>query len=115
MSTIFSFRTIKNKHDVYRGKDYMKKFREYLREHAMRIVNFNKTKIKLLTKLQQESYEYAKICYSCKDKFENKYLKDKKYRKVRYHCHYPGEYVIQNEYAAPSICNLKYSVPKKLL
>ena len=51
MSIIFSFRTIKNKHDVYRGKDYMKKFREYLREHAMRIVNFNKTKIKLLTKL----------------------------------------------------------------
>ena len=35
-----------------------------------------------------------KICYSCKEKFENKYLKGKKYRKVRYHCHYPGEYVI---------------------
>ena len=29
-----------------------------------------------------------KICYIYKEKFENKYLKDKKYRKVRDHCHY---------------------------
>ena len=26
MSTIWSFKDIKNKHDVYRGKEYMKKF-----------------------------------------------------------------------------------------
>ena len=50
-----------------------------------------------------------KICYICKDKFENKYLKDKKYSKVRDHCHYAGEY----KGAAHSICNLKYSIPKK--
>ena len=42
-------------------------------------------KIKLLTKEQQESYEKAKICYICTEKFE-KYLKDKKYCKVRDHC-----------------------------
>ena len=30
-----------------------------------------------LTKEQQESYENSKICYICKEKFENKYLKDK--------------------------------------
>ena len=66
--------------------------------------------MKLLTKEQQESYENAKICYICKEKFENKYLKDKKYRKVRDHCHYTGEY----RGAAHSICNLKYSVPKKI-
>ena len=29
--------------------------------------------------MQQESYENAQICYICKEKFENKYLKDKKY------------------------------------
>ena len=111
MSTISSFRSIENKHDVYRGKDCMKKFCEFLREHAMKIINFKKKKMKLLTKEQQESYENAKICYICKEKFENKYLKDKKYCKVRDHCHYTGEY----RGAAHSICNLKYSAPRTFL
>ena len=31
-------------------------------------------KIKLFTKKQQESYENAKICYICKENFENRYL-----------------------------------------
>ena len=57
----------------------------------------------LLTKEQQELYANAKICYICKEKIENKYLKDKKYRKVRDHCHYTGEY----RGAAHNICNLK--------
>ena len=110
MSTISSFRSIENKHDVYRGKDCMEKFYESLREYAIKIINFKKKKIKLLTKEQQESDENAKICYICKEKFGNEYLKDKKYRKVRDHCHYTGEY----RGAAHSICNLKYSVPKKI-
>ena len=38
--------------------------------------------MKLLTKEQQESYENGKICYICKEKFENKYLKDKKIVKL---------------------------------
>ena len=46
--------------------------------------------MKLLTKEQQESYENAKVCYIWKEQFENKYLKDKKYFKVKYHCHYTG-------------------------
>ena len=65
--------------------------------------------MKLLTKEQQESYENARICYTYKEKFENKYLKDKKSCKVRDHCHYTGEY----SNAAHIICNLKHSVPKK--
>ena len=36
MSTISLFRSIKNKHDVCRGKDCMKKFCEPLRKYAMR-------------------------------------------------------------------------------
>ena len=56
----------------------MKKFSEFLREHAMKIINFKKKKMKLLTKEQQESYENRKICYICQEEFENKYLKDKK-------------------------------------
>ena len=45
MSTIPSFKIIENKHDVYRGKDCMKKFRESLREHAMNIINFKKNEV----------------------------------------------------------------------
>ena len=52
----------------------------------------------------------AKICYICKEKFEIKYLQDKKYRKVRDHCHYTGAY----RGAVHSICNLKYSVPNTI-
>ena len=109
MRTISSFRSIENKYDVYRGKDCMKNFCESLREDALKIINFEKEKIRLLTKERQESYENVKICYICKDKFENKYLKDKKYRKVRDHCHYTWEYR-----GVHSICNLKCSVPKKI-
>ena len=38
----FSMSTTENNHDVYRGKDCMKKFCETLREHAMKIINFRK-------------------------------------------------------------------------
>ena len=62
----------------------MKKFCEFLREHAIKIINFLK-KMKLLTKEQQETYQNAKICYICKNKFENEYLKYKKYCKVSDH------------------------------
>ena len=37
-------------------------------------------------------------------------MKDKKYRKVRDHCHYTEEY----RSASHSICNLKYSIPEKI-
>ena len=35
---------------MYRGKDCMKKFCEFLREHARKIINFKKKEIKLLAK-----------------------------------------------------------------
>ena len=69
----------------------MKFIFEFLREHAMKIINFEKKKLKLLTEEQKESYKNSNICYICKVNFENKYLKDKKYSKVRDHFHYVGE------------------------
>ena len=69
MSTISLFRSIENNHDVYRAKNCMKKFYEFLGEHAMNIIYFKKKKVNLLTKEQHESYENANICYICKEKF----------------------------------------------
>ena len=43
MFTISSFKDIE-KHDIYRGKDCVKKFYESLREHVMKIINFKKKK-----------------------------------------------------------------------
>ena len=87
----------------------MEKFCEPLRELAMKIINLKKSEI-INKRAVQESYENAKICYICKENFDNKYLKDKKYLKVRNHCHYTGQY----RGAANSICKLKYSVRKKI-
>ena len=95
---------------IYHDNNCMKNLCEFLEEHAIKIINFKKKKMKLLTKEQQESYENAKICYICKRKLQNKYLKDKKYHKVRDLLHYTGEY----RGAAYSICHLKYYVSKKI-
>ena len=82
MSTISLFKSIENKCDVYRGKKCMKKFWQSLREHLMEKINFKKKQMKLLAKKELKSYENAKICYICKQKFQNKHAKDKKFYKV---------------------------------
>ena len=84
MPTISLFKSIENKPDVYRGKDFAKNFCISLREQVMKIIHLKN--MKLLTKEQQESYENAEICYICKEKFGNKYLKDQKYLQVRDKC-----------------------------
>ena len=48
ISTVSSFKSTENKHYVDKGKYCMKKFCESLREHAMKIINFKKKKMKLL-------------------------------------------------------------------
>ena len=63
MSTISSFK-------ITEKKNCMKYFCEYLREHEMKINNFKKKKIKLLTKKQQEVSENAKISYICPKKLK---------------------------------------------
>ena len=60
MPTIRGFDCIENKHTLYRGKDFMKKNIESLREHAKNIIAFEKKKILLLTKEKLKPHEDAK-------------------------------------------------------
>ena len=58
-----------------------------------------------LTDEENEFYEEQKVCNTCKKGFSID--NDKKYHKVRDHCHYTGKY----RGAAHSICNLRYKTP----
>ena len=48
MSTRSPFRSIEKKHDVYRGKGFLKKFCEFLTQQAMEIINFRNKKNKII-------------------------------------------------------------------
>ena len=61
--TIFSFNAAKNKFDCYKGEDCMERFCKYLREHAMKIINYEKKEMMPLTDEEDELYEMQKVCY----------------------------------------------------
>ena len=85
----------------------MKKFSEDLREHASKIISYEKKKMIPLTTEEKIYHNKQKICYICKKEFNNN---DKKNYKVVDHCHYMGKY----KGAAHNICNLRYKVPKEI-
>ena len=97
----------KNKINCYRGDDCMKKFCKDLREHAMKIINYEKKRMVPLTTKEEICYNKQKIYYICKREFNNN---DEKQQKLRDHCHYTGKY----RGAAHNICNLRYKVPKEI-
>ena len=51
----------------------------------MKIIDFKNKSIKLLAKELQQAFENGKICYICKEKFENKYFENKEHCKVTNH------------------------------
>ena len=103
-----SFDKLKNKLNDYRGEGCMKKFCKDLREHATKIINYEKKDMIPLTKKEEENYNnYNLVCYICKKEFD---ASDKKHHKVRDHCHYSGKY----RGAAHNICNLRYKIPKEI-
>ena len=53
--TISSFNSTKNKHDVYQGKDCMKRFCESYRKHTIKKINIKKKKNEVIKKRAQES------------------------------------------------------------
>ena len=66
-----SFDQTKNKLNYYRGKDCMKKFCKDLREHATKIINYEKKKMIPLTMKEKINYNEQEICYICKKEFDN--------------------------------------------
>ena len=54
-----SFDTIKHKLNFYRGEDCMKKFCEDLKEHATKIINYEKKEMIPLRK-EEKNISYAK-------------------------------------------------------
>ena len=64
--TSCSFDESKNKSNYYRGKDCMKKFCKDLKEHATRIINYEKKKIIPLTKEEKINHNDQQICSICK-------------------------------------------------
>ena len=102
-----SFDKSKNKLNYYRDKDCLKKFCKDLREHATKIINYEKKDMIPLTKKEEENYNNQKVCYICKKGFDKS---DKKHHKVRDHCHYTGKY----RRTAHNICNRRYKIPKEI-
>ena len=99
------FDTTKYKLDYYRGKNCMKNFCLDLREPAIKIINYEKKEMIPLTKEERRSHRSSRRCYIFSTDDNNK-----KYHKVRDHCHYTGKY----RGAAHDICNLRYKAPKEI-
>ena len=68
----------------------MKNFCLDLREHATKIINYEKKEMISLTKQEKEFHNMQKVCYICKRVFNTDY-NNKKYHKVKDHCHYTGK------------------------
>ena len=62
-----------------------------------------------LTKKEEKKHSQQEVCYICKKRFSTDHS-NKKYHKVRDHCHYAGK----SRGAAHDICNLRYKIPKEL-
>ena len=69
----------------------------------------NKKNMIPLTNEKNKSYKKQIVCYVCKTGFS---IDDhnKKYHKVRDHCHYTGKY----RGTAHNIGNLRYKIPKEI-
>ena len=64
-----------------------------------------------LTYEEHKSNKKQKVCYICKKEFSTDNDNDnKKYHKVRDHCHFAGKY----RGVACNICNLRYKTPKDI-
>ena len=62
-----------------------------------------------LTNKENKSYLKQNVCHICKKEFSTD-SDNKKYFKVRDHCHHTGNY----SDASHNVCNLRYKMPKEI-
>ena len=98
----FAYGDVDNPLRIYRGKDCIKTFCNYIKGEARRLYHmFPELLMDPLTKKQWKKYKRSTKCHICYKPFT---LKDPK---VRDHCHYTGLY----RGPVHSLCNLRYKIP----
>ena len=91
----------------------MERFCIALRDHTMKIINYEEKEMTPLTDKKNKSYEERKVCYICKKEFstdENDKNTFKRYLKAKDHCHNTGTF----RGAVRSIWNLRYKTPNEI-
>ena len=73
-----------------------------LRDHAVKTINYEEKEMIPLTDKENKFYQMQKRCYIRKKEFSTD-DDNKKYHKVRDHCHYTGKF----RGVAHNICNLR--------
>ena len=100
----FTYGEVKDPLRLYRGKDCLEKFCDYIRQEANRLYHiFPKKPMDPLPPKQWKKYNKASRCHICFKQFGD----SKKGPKVRDHCHYTGRY----RGTAHRNCNLMYRIP----
>ena len=100
----FAYGKVKDPLKLYRGKDCLQKFCDYIRKEANRLYHmFPEKPMDPLTPKQWKKYKKASRCNICFKPF----IDPKKGPKVSDHCHYTGRY------GGPTHrnCNLMYRIP----
>ena len=69
MLTKCSFDEKENKLDYYRERDCIDKMSERLKEHTMKIINYEEKEMIKLTVAENRSYKEQEVCHVCKKKF----------------------------------------------
>ena len=84
----FAYGDVPNPLKMYRGKDYVERFVEYIEEEMKRLyAAFPRQPMTEFTDESKREHKAAEKCHICLKGFS-----DPKNKKVRDHCHYTGEY-----------------------
>ena len=98
----FAYRDVDNPLRLYRGKDCIETFCNYIKGEARRLYHmFPEKPMDPLTKKQWKKYKRSTKCHICYKPFTQTNLK------VRDHCHYTGLY----RGPVHSLCKLRYKIP----